>query len=286
MKKIFALTTVMLALSLSLSSCGSKDEPSTGGHDVMDYTAMMLTHATNISTGEVEAVAFKTQLFRVDRTSNVASFQLANGISRPNIPSLVVDNVPLTKSESSNLYTFNAATTTSSYISNFSGEINFNDYTLKLDYVESNTWHVVAIHPTLSYLKSETVVTDGNGDNSNTPIGAVYTFVVNPETKKASVRLSNIQLASDQRAWQHILTTEASLATVEFTAEGFHITGEGLSTEGYLAGAAISDDTKQTTITIKSLDAKLNLSKDEMTITARLHNVDRDYIVTATGKVK
>ncbi len=278
MKKIFGFLSVVL-VACTLSACGGSDDPDSK-HNVRDFDVVCLTHATDIATGEVEAVATRYQAFRIDFTDNIGTFQLLHGVNRAGATSLLCENVPLTKSEGGNEYTVNVNTTTSNYVTNLKSDISFTDYTVKFDYILSGTWHVIAVMPSLTYLTSQTQVDDYS------PTGVVYNLYINPETKLASVRFSNIQLASDQRGWQHILTTEATPANVDFTTTGFRLTGTNLNTEAYRVGSTVDDANKVTSLIIKAIDINVNIVDDTMTLTATLNSGDRDYNITSSASIK
>lgn len=279
-KHLLFMSMLAMSLSMSLSSCGNKDDDDSPDRSKpVEWQIRMLTHAVHIESGEVESVAIKWQDLWIDYSNNqLTQLTLVNGISRPNIPTLTVSYLPLVKAANRNRYTFNEATPISENVTNLKGYIDFDEQAAKFDYVESRTWRVIAVVPDVYFNNNTTKVTR---DGSTYPCtGEMYEFTINPETNRATVKLLNFTFGDTSANFTQIVTDAETPAVVQPTPEGYTITGTNLGTKAYRRNYDPSKPFSD--FPIKKLDAKINLESETLSLSMTLG----DYTIEASGALK
>lgn len=277
-KHLFGMALTTAAIVLSLSACKSKSNDPFNGRQMAQWEIRMLNHAVNIESGEVESVAIKYQILQMDYTTpSIPSMTLVNGISRPNIPTLTVSNLPITKVASRNRYTFDEPSPVSENVTKLKGYVDFDEQCAKLDYVMARTWHVIAVVPDVFFNNNNTVVTRGGVDYKCT--GDMIEFSINPDTNVATVKLLNITFGDTSANFTQIVTDDETPATVKATPEGYTITGQNLKTKAYRR----TDPTKAfSDFPFDELEANIDLATETLTMTLKTG----EYTITSTGAVK
>ena len=275
MKKLLLLIAA-LGVLVGTVSCGD-DEPKRG-NGVFTVNPAMINHMVNMNNGEVVGVTSTHNKLTFDTVKHVASLELHYFVGNTE-KTRKLEGITATPKRLG-FYTLDWLGDLS-----FSGYVDLNQGSYRFSYWTEEGIIVTSTMPEIFFLNTESTITYDDATASNKSEITMYQFTINPESQSATVCISDILHAKDNKNFVSI-TSYGVPYTV--TPQGFAFAAENLKTEAkYIGQFDGATPTIKTTdkYPFKTFNATINLSSYQLE-----DRLDANYMiggsatVTATGK--